>query len=90
MFRSVIKALDGVKTAARAGLEAVKRPALTLWAGNDAGGLGSCENQDDLTRNISGTADQPRAPRAKAKTFFGIIGVPIFFAPGPLCFRTMA
>ena len=52
VFPSLINELAGVNAEARAGLDAFERPFLTIWAANDAGGLGSCEVQDDFICNV--------------------------------------
>jgi hypothetical protein len=43
--------------------EAFERPFLTIWAGNDAGGLGGCEIQDELICNVAGAADRKNSGR---------------------------
>jgi len=68
-FPSLINEVVGVNAEARAGLEAFERPFLTIWAGNDAGGLGGCEIQDDLICNVPGAAGQPHARLPEASHF---------------------
>ena len=69
VFPSLINNLAGVNTESGAGLEAFKRPFLTIWAGNDGGGLGSCEMQDELFCKVVGAAAQPHA-RLPEKSHF--------------------
>ena len=69
VFPSLINEVAGVTAEARAGLEAFERPFLTIWAANDAGGLGGCEVQDDLICNVAGAAGQPHARLIEASHF---------------------
>ena len=65
-FPSLANELAGVNAEAWAGLTAYEKPFLTIWGGNDAGSLGSCEAQQNLIDNVPGAAGKPhvRLPEA--------------------------
>ena len=68
-FPSLINEVAGANGEARAGLEAFSKPLLTIWGGNDPGGLGGCEVQDELVCNVPGAAGQPHARLPEAGHF---------------------
>ncbi|MEC9464771.1 MAG: haloalkane dehalogenase [Myxococcota bacterium] len=53
-FPSLVNELPGVNDAAVEGLYAFDKPFITIWGGNDSGGLGRCSTQDSLIINIPG------------------------------------
>lgn len=65
-FPSLVNELAGVNADAWAGLMAYTKPFLTIWGGNDAGNLGSCEAQQNFTDNVPGATGKPhvRLPEA--------------------------
>ena len=69
VFPSLVNDLPGATAEARLGLEAFERPFLTIWAGNDGGGLGGCEIQDELICGIPGAQGQPHVRLPEASHF---------------------
>ncbi len=65
-FPSLVNELGGLNAEAWAGLTAYQKPMLTIWGGNDAGSLGSCEAQQNFIDNVPGAAEKPhvRLPEA--------------------------
>ena len=65
-FPSLVNELGGANDEAWAGLTAYEKPFLTIWGGNDAGNLGSCETQQNFIDNVPGASGKPhvRLPEA--------------------------
>lgn len=65
-FPSLINDLPGLNDEAWAGLTSYEKPFITIWGGNDAGNLGSCETQQKLINSIPGAdgQDHVRLPEA--------------------------
>lgn len=68
-FPSIANEIAGQNDAALAGLLAFDRPFLTIWGGNDAGNMGTCEAQQFFIDNVPGAAGQPHTRLAEAGHF---------------------
>lgn len=68
-FPSLINEVPGTTDEAWEGLESFERPFLTVWAGNDPGGLGSCDAQEYFTTQIPGANGWPHTRLPEASHF---------------------
>ena len=69
VFPSLVNELPGANTAAAVGLYAFEKPFMTIWGGNDSGGLGRCSTQDDLMLNVPGAEGQAHTRLMEAGHF---------------------
>ena len=68
-FPSLVNELSGVNDEALTGLHAFEKPLITVWGGNDNGGLGQCATQDDLIINVPGAAGESHTRLMEAGHF---------------------
>lgn len=69
VFPSLVNEVPGTTAEAWAGLTAFHKPFVTIWASNDPGQLGSCQNQQVFIDNVPGAAGQPHARLPEASHF---------------------
>jgi len=68
-FPSLVNDLPGTTLRAWIGLASYEKPFLTIWAANDPGGLGTCEQQQRLIDHVPGAVGQPHARLDQASHF---------------------
>jgi hypothetical protein len=69
VFPSLINQVPGTTQEAWEGLTSFEKPFVTIWAGNDPGGLGACETQNNLACNVPGAQGQPHTRLPEASHF---------------------
>ena len=69
VFPSLVNEIQGANTEAMRGFLAFDQPVITIWGGNDPGGLGRCATQDTLITEVIGAEGQAHVRLMEAGHF---------------------